>query len=322
MISSVIGLVIGGILVYFIGRKYTVIVANLSHIVVLSHSYLSGIEEEFTYNMSMAHNLVKEIGYVAFMMYLAEITSPIFRAFFLGLYHFNGAVMGDYLNFEREIIIVYELLRSYLLITIFSFAFALFIPETPFWLTLKNNAEKAEETFRWIRANDPEDMSEFDQMLATAENIIEGKRIIKYLFSRTFAVGVILSSFIVICGVYPCQLMELVIHDLYVPKYYKYTDSYERDNLLRETFDVINEPRSNRFVNSIYGHLIFLTFNFMLNRKVLYFVSYISGLFVVLIVRLHSETFSTLMDISTYCSMTPAMGIIPLVQILPVEVSI
>ncbi|KAK7574374.1 hypothetical protein V9T40_011565 [Parthenolecanium corni] len=120
--------------------------------------------------------------------------------------------------------------------------------QTPFWLTLKNNAEKAEETFRWIRANDPEDMSEFDQMLATAENIIEGKRIIKYLFSRTFAVGVILSSFIVICGVYPCQLMELVIHDLYVPKYYKYTDSYERDNLLRETFDVINEPRSNRFI--------------------------------------------------------------------------
>lgn len=325
MISSIIGFIIGGVLVHFLGRKYTVIAANVSFIAAFSYSYYGCDEDEtnyLTYKMGMANKLVNAIGFVAFFIYMAEIASPIFRAFFMGFYHFNGALTGEMVHetFD-EFTDLHPLLRNCFILATLSFLISLFIPETPFWLSVKGKPEKAEETFTWIRANNP-DMTEFNLMVARAESVGEEERILRRIFSQSFFVGFMLSIFIVIGGFIPCQLIYAVIYDFYIAKYNKYFKHGNMHVLFFATRKLLSEPTAHRYRNNIYGQLIFLSFNFVAPRKVLFFVSYILGVVVVVMIRLHPEDFESLDYMVSYCNLTPAVAIVSLTQILPVEVSI
>ncbi|KAK7574372.1 hypothetical protein V9T40_011563 [Parthenolecanium corni] len=178
MTPSMTGFIIGGILLRFIGRKYTIILTNFLHVVLLSYAYLSGVEKGYPYNLALANAFVRQMSYMSFFIYLAEITSPTFRAFFMGFYLLNENNAHTKVKTAQGEGKVNEMLRDMTVITSLSFLLAIFTPETPFWLTLNGNPNKAEEIFTWIRAG-YSDMDEFNQMLSTVEDYSGDKRILK-----------------------------------------------------------------------------------------------------------------------------------------------
>lgn len=265
--------------------------------------------------MSLVHICVKDFGFVIFFIYLAEITSPTFRGFFFTLFSFNQVIMQE--TMETAVIEKKEnqLLRNGVIITSLSFLLALFIPETPFWLASKGNLEKAEETFTWIRAGNS-DATEFNQMLANIDTIAS-KGTIAYITSATFFIGMVFSIFLVICGFNPASLMEAGLHDFY----YAYTGNMTYEEYL-EARNFIKAPLNQDIRHAFYGQLIFLGFQFFIPRKLLYFVSYIFGVFIITFILLKLQTLEILLKLASFCSLSPALGITPLVMILPAEVSL
>ncbi|KAK7573599.1 hypothetical protein V9T40_010790 [Parthenolecanium corni] len=175
---------------------------------------LSMARQALPSSAALIHIIVKDFGFVAFFVYLAEITSPPFRAFFMTFYSFNQVIIHGRLHDAVPRNRVNQMLRNSAMLTVVSFVLAIFIPETPFWLILKDDSEKAEEIFTWIRGGNS-DATEFNQMLASSENIAS-KGIIAYLRSGTFFIGMIFSIFIVICSFNPTVLMEVVLYDFYL----------------------------------------------------------------------------------------------------------
>ncbi|KAK7574370.1 hypothetical protein V9T40_011561 [Parthenolecanium corni] len=309
---SITGFIIGGILLRFIGRKYTIILTNFLHVVLLSYAFLSGVEEFYPYNLSLVNVFVRNIGYMSFFIYLAEITSPTFRAFFMGFYVLNENIARIKVDTARNEGKVNKMFRNVTVITSLSFLLAIFTPETPFWLTLKGNPEKAEEIFTWIRAG-YSDVDEFNQMLSTIEDYSGDKRILKRILSRTFIVGFIFSILVILCDINPCKLMEVVLHDNYLD--YDTQTQDDIDNLAL----IIDEPSKYFTRNKMNGVVFFLAFNFILPRKLFYVMSYSLGILIVVVIRYNLSSIETLMQFSSYCLMPPYLGTTALQHILAVE---
>lgn len=267
--------------------------------------------------MSMIHFLLREIGHVAFYIYLAEITSPKFRAFFMGLYYFYQASIDEEISAALGERRMNRMLRNCAVLATFTSVFAVFVPETPFWLALKSKSDKAEEIFTWIRAGNS-GRSEFNQMLTQAKNI-ESERVMKFIKSRTFAIAMIFTIFIVICAFNPCYVMEVIFNDSYFPE-----GSTPEDEQISELNKVMQAPDNYRQRNEFYGRLIFLMVQFAVPRKVILFVSYIFGVLIISAIKLtigHADTY-LLSLFSSCCSLTPNLGMTQLLMILSVEVSI
>ncbi|KAK7574371.1 hypothetical protein V9T40_011562 [Parthenolecanium corni] len=308
---SITGFIIGGILLRFIGRKYTIILTNFLHVVLLSYAFLSGVEEIYPYNLSFANAFVRQMGYMSFFIYLAEITSPTFRAFFMGFYVLNDNVAGIKVDTARNEGTVNEMLRDMTVITSLSFLLAIFTPETPFWLTLKGNPENAEEIFTWIRAG-YSDMDEFNQMLSTVEDYSGDKRILKRILSQTFIMGFIFSILLILCGFNPCKLMEVVLHDNYSQE-----TMTQQEN--KDLYQIVTEQVKYLARNRMYGVVFFLVFNFILPRKLIYVMSYSLGILIVVVERYQLGSTDTLTQFSSYCLMPPYLGTTSLQHILAVE---
>ncbi|KAK7574368.1 hypothetical protein V9T40_011559 [Parthenolecanium corni] len=314
MITAMIGFIIGGLLLRFMGRKYTIVLTNFLHVVLLSYTLSFGVQEHYPYHLSLANAFVREIGYMSFFIYLAEITSPKFRAFFMGFYVLNETIAKKIVFIAQDGRKVYEMFRDVTVITSLSFLLAIFTPETPFWLTLKGNPEKAEEIFTWIRAG-YSDMDEFNQMLSTVEDYSGDKRILKRILSRTFIMGFIFSILVSIGTFNPGALMDVVLHD-----YYSKSDEptenekFEIDKINAQTFG--NKYLIQDKINAV---LIFLILNFVVPRKLLYFMSYSFGLLIIVVIRFKLGTLETLIHFSSYSLSTTSLGTAPLQNILAVE---
>ncbi|KAK7574369.1 hypothetical protein V9T40_011560 [Parthenolecanium corni] len=185
--------------------------ANLDHEHLVKFQFAKTL---YPYNLSLANAFVRDMSYMSFYIYLAEITSPTFRAFFMGFYVLNENIALKKFETAQTEGKVNEMFRDVTVITSLSFLLAIFTPETPFWLTLKGDPEKAEKIFTWIRAG-YSDVDEFNQMLNTVEDYSGDKRILKRILSRTFIVGFIFSILVILCDINPCILMEIVLHDYY-----------------------------------------------------------------------------------------------------------
>ncbi|KAK7575976.1 hypothetical protein V9T40_012262 [Parthenolecanium corni] len=196
--------------------------------------------------MSMIHSLLKEIGHVAFYIYLAEITSPKFRAFFMGLYYFYQASIDEEISAALDERRMNRMLRNCAVLATFTSVFAVFVPETPFWLALKSKSDKAEEIFTWIRAGNS-GRSEFNQMLTQAKNI-QSKGVMKFIKSRTFAIAMIFTSFIVICAFNPCSVIEVIFNDSYFPE-----GSTPNEEQMSELNEVMKAPANYLKRNEFYG---------------------------------------------------------------------
>lgn len=280
----------------------TIVIANLLFIVVLLHPYESPSDREHVrpYYLVLEYVFVSEFSLAPYLIYLAEITSPTFRAFFIGLYVFEGTGIKGMKLVPRELPMK-RVFRYCAIVTSFSLILALFLPETPFFVMLKGNREKAEETFSWLRAGDS-NTRELHQMTARAENITEYKELRQTLVSRTFLLGLIFSCFIVICTFDPCAIIQAFLNDF-------------------NSHDDAKKPILKRVGDSFRYCFaaLFLAYNFIVPRKVIFLLSYLLGILIVAIQKLGPTNLLT--EIESYCHLTQVLGISELVLILPVEVS-
>lgn len=276
-----------------------------------------GVKNSVPYYLSLLHVFVIDFSLLTYSIYLAEITSPTFRAFFIVLYLFEE------IGVEKKIQTalgdtesgIYQMFRDCAIVTSFSLLLSMFVPETPFFVMLKGNPEKAEETFRWLRGG-ASNTSEFRQMIARAENITETNLFQQHIVSKTFILGLMFSFFLLLCVFEPCVALNTFLNDFYIPldkKIDRITDKELRD------IDFA-KGQVGEYVR-LYIVSLFLVYNFIVPRKIIFLVSYVSSVLIIAIITLKLGTIELLIKIAPYCNLTEIIGLSPLVLILPVEVS-
>lgn len=324
-----IGLICGGVLLRYIGRKRTVLAANIFNFMVLLHLYSTGVKKLPRYGIKLLHYIISQASFVAYFIYVAEITSPTNRAFFMALFWFYEILIQGPVATAQEQNAMNRMFLFGTVAATLSSVIAFFIPETPFWLTVKGDPEKAEETFKWLRAGDS-DAAEFDLMIATAKSFIELRnmqpvRKLYTILTPTFAIAVVFSISLVMGSFSPCHLINAVMYSQHL--YYRKVRQgmFPLDNEFDAMKAVMNAGRrENGFFFSFYGQLIFLLFNFLFSRRMLFTASYILGVLIaiplsMMIVLIHFEKF--LIILSACSQLVPYVGVYSLSQILPTEVS-
>lgn len=321
MVSSP-ALIISAIFLYFLGRKYTVAIAHLLHLVVLLHYYIYAakidkITDEY-YLVAMGHIFAKDFSLVPYLIYVAEVASPGFRVFFMGLFWVEATAV------EREMVTaliekrINAMIRNCAIVTGFSLLLTVILPETPFFVMLRGDVEKAEETFSWLRAGNTNAV-EFDQMIARAENITDDNGFMPHLFSRTFILGLIFSCFIVLYSFSPCQMLETFVHDFYVAE--KSTDLITREEVDGFTTAVVLSGKDSDSYLRFYASALFLAFSIVVPRKIILLVTYVLRALILAMVSLKLAPYKTLVKIISYCNIAPTWGLVQLLMILPAEVS-
>lgn len=313
---SVIATICSAILLYLLGRKIMVIIANLQQLIVLLYTCGTEVGNLVPYSVSLVYKFVKEFSLVTYIIYMAEITSPTFRAFFLGFYSFQEIGVRKEMKTASEGGTMNLMIRNLAIVNGFAFLLACFVPETPFFIIFKDDQEKSEETLRWLRTDDPNaNILEFNQMLATAENIKMsgfGQRIV----SRTFILGLIFSCFLILCDFDPCTTMNAYLNDLYLTD-----DNMNKDPMIMDdVYNIINAWKGENL--RFYAVTSFLVYSFVIPRKIIFLVSYTSSVLIIAFVALKLGSINLLIMVASLCDMTQSLGVSQLVMILPVEVSI
>lgn len=193
-----------------------------------------------------------------------------------------------------------------------SLIFLIFAAELPNWLLLKGQLEKAKENFFWLRGATPETEAEFTSMVTREKEII-ARNLSTYrtIFSRTFMI-----PFFVSATLFSTQSFSgydsLVV---YAATMLKKMSQKINANLVTIAFDAV----------SVICGIISCYLIKQFNRRVL-ILSGAGGTIVSLILIISAIHFELPVPVLTLClcifSACVNLGVIPVVWLLPAEVSL
>lgn len=209
------GVVLSAFSLRLLGRKKSLIFANLMHLVAMM-MYMSDVDLKYDFMATLIFHVAHRFQAPVIALYIAEVSKPKFRAVFVGM-SFAIYLIGYYINE------LHHRTKSNLLITlalssvIVCVVASMQATESPYWLALKGEHTKAEEAYEWLRgdgaAASDEGIELFEQVEADIQQRAKG--FFTNLFSLRFGIPLLVTAFLYFSDV------DLVI--LHQDTYFKFT---------------------------------------------------------------------------------------------------
>lgn len=164
--ADLIGIFSSAILINNVGRKKSLVLTNLIFLVSVV-IFITDPSVKVDFAGLVIYYVGRRFLFVSADVFVAEMAEPRYRALIIGIHFFgydcgHGVVAAVLPERSRFPLVVA------LLIIIPSLVLSLLATETPYWLALQGEPDRAEQIYRSLRGSNA-DEAEFEEMLAAAE---------------------------------------------------------------------------------------------------------------------------------------------------------
>lgn len=258
-----LGVILSGFSLRLLGRKNSLILSNLLHLVPLM-MFLSDVDLKYDFAAAMMLHVAWRFQSPIINIYIAEVSEPILRALFVGFSYITYRV-GYYAN-ELQPAFSKPLASLSLFSAVACVVASVQAVESPYWLALKGKQEKAEKAYEWLRGAGSATSDEASQLFDKAAEDIEQLRrgLIANVFSLRFGIPLLVIVFLYLCDI------DLVV--LHQDTYFKwivaihfYDESYDKPYLFGKTYYV-----TLQYGLPILGAVLFCLLCVFVGRRILF----------------------------------------------------